>query len=344
MTDAPPDFTPVHVLTGFLGSGKTTLLSRLLGDPGLADTAVLINEFGEVGLDHHLLERIDDTMVLLTSGCLCCTIRGELSDAIKRLLSGRERGLLPPFRRLVIETTGLADPLPVLSTLAADPVLKHHVRVGSVIATVDAVNGADQLKRQPESLQQVAAADTLVLTKTDLADQATIEAIVELIGALNPAARLLRAAEDDLGSANLLDERPLPFGSGLGRIRCLPVGDEPERGAGSVHTLSVEAFSLEIDRPLDWTGFAFWLSMLLHRHGGAILRVKGILNVEGSATPVAIHGVQQLVHAPRHLEAWPDGDRRSRIVFIVRGLDPALVRRSLRAFGILSDTLAVAAA
>ena len=349
MADAVPDFTPVHVLTGFLGSGKTTLLSRLLRDPDLADTAVLINEFGEIGLDHHLLERIDETMVLLTSGCLCCTVRGELSDAIKRLLSQRERGLVPAFRRLVIETTGLADPLPVLSTLAADPVLRHHVRVGSVITTVDAVNGTDQLRRQPESLNQAAVADTLVLTKTDLAGEAAIAAVLETLGALNPDARLLRAAEDDLGAAHLLADHPAPVRSGWNRMRCQPVNegpgaadDRPEATAG--HTLSVEAFWLEIDQPLDWTGFAVWLSMLLHRHGGSVLRVKGILNVEGSPTPVAIHGVQQLVHAPRHLDAWPDGDRRSRIVFIVRGLDPALVRRSLRAFGILSDTLGAAAA
>src|ERR1700756_4338583 len=161
-------FIPVNVITGFLGSGKTTLLRRLLAAPQLSDTAVLINEFGEVGLDHHLLQRIDDTMVLLQSGCLCCTIRGELSDAIKALFSKRERGLVPPFRRLVVESTGLADPFPILSTVQADPVLRHHFCLGKVITTVDGVNGMRQLDTQPESVKQVAVADRLVLTKTDL--------------------------------------------------------------------------------------------------------------------------------------------------------------------------------
>ena len=168
MPDALPDFTPVTLITGFLGSGKTTLLQRLLLDPRLSDTAVLINEFGEIGLDHHLLERIDETMVMLQSGCVCCTIRGELSTAIKDLHSRRERGLLPPFRRLVIESTGLADPFPILSTVRSDPVLRHHFSLGNVITTVDAVNGARQLDRQLESIKQVAVADRLVLTKTDM--------------------------------------------------------------------------------------------------------------------------------------------------------------------------------
>ena len=197
---AVQDFTPVHILTGFLGSGKTTLLGRLLRDPALADTAVLINEFGEIGLDHHLVERIDETVVLLSSGCLCCTVRGELSDAIKRLLSQRERGLIPAFRRLVIETTGLADPSPVLTTLAADPVLKHHVRLGTVLATVDAVNGVSQLARHPESVKQVAVADRLVLTKTDLASAAATQATVAALRRLNPDAALLGSVFIQVGT------------------------------------------------------------------------------------------------------------------------------------------------
>jgi G3E family GTPase len=165
LADTPPDFTPVTLITGFLGSGKTTLLQRLLLDPALSDTAVLINEFGEIGLDHHLLERIDEAMVMLQSGCVCCTIRGELSTAIKDLHSRRERGLLPPFRRLVVESTGLADPFPILSTVRSDPVLRHHFCLGNVITTVDAVNGARQLDAQPESIKQVAVADRLVLLR-----------------------------------------------------------------------------------------------------------------------------------------------------------------------------------
>src|SRR5216683_7443753 len=201
---AGPVFTPVNLITGFLGSGKTTLLQRLLGDPALADTAVLINEFGEIGLDHHLLERVDDTMVVLQSGCLCCTIRGELSVAIKDLHSKRERGLVPRFRRLVVESTGLADPFPILSTVQADPVLRHHFRLGNVITTVDAVNGTAQLARQPECTKQVAVADRLVLTKTDLADADSATALSARLRRLNPSAPLSRAAEAPLDAAALL--------------------------------------------------------------------------------------------------------------------------------------------
>ena len=194
MADAVPDFTPVNLLTGFLGSGKTTLLARLLADPALADTAVLINEFGEVGLDHHLLERIDEGVVLLQSGCLCCTIRGELSQAIRDLHSKRERGLVPAFDRLVVESTGLADPFPILSTIKADPVLRHHFRPGNVVTTVDAVNGLAQLAGHPESTRQAAAADRLVITKTDLADEVTAARLAAALRRLNPAAPVLHAA------------------------------------------------------------------------------------------------------------------------------------------------------
>ena len=310
-----PEFIPVNLITGFLGSGKTTLLQRLLADPALSDTAVLINEFGEVGLDHHLLERIDETMVLLKSGCLCCTIRGELSDAIKDLLSKRERGLVPTFRRLVVESTGLADPFPILSTVQADPVLRHHFRLGNVITTVDAVNGLGR----PESIKQVAVADRLVLTKTDIADPAAVEGLVAELRALNPDAPLLIAAEEKIDAAALIGDR---FRSAL---RAVPAVEEAPHGA-------IHSFTLALDGALDWTMFGIWLTMLLHRHGEKVLRVKGILNVEGSATPVAVHGVQHLVHPPVHMAAWPDDDRRSRLVFIVDGLDRASIERSFAAF------------
>ena len=192
MAEGPPDFTPVTLITGCLGSGKTTLLQRLLRDPALSDTAVLINEFGEVGLDHYLLERIDERIVMLQSGCVCCTIRGELSAAIKDLHSRRERGLLPPFRRLVIESTGLADPFPILSTVWSDPVLRHHFCLGNVITTVDAVNGAQQFAAQPESIKQVAVADRLVLTKTDLATAEEIAQLTPRLRHINSDAPLWR--------------------------------------------------------------------------------------------------------------------------------------------------------
>ncbi len=334
-----PAFTAVNLITGFLGSGKTTLLQRLLADPALADTAVLINEFGEVGLDHHLLERIDDTMVLLQSGCLCCTIRGELSDAIRDLHSRRERGSIPPFRRLVVESTGLADPFPILSTVQADPVLQHHFRLGNVVTTVDAVNGAAQLARQTESVKQVAVADRLVLTKTDLAEPEATTALLARIRALNPAAPLWRAAEQAIPADALLAGDLFDLAGKSEAARqwfAAELANVPpphhHRHDPNRHGETIRAFSLVFDAPLDWTMFGIWLTMLLHRHGAAVLRVKGILNVAGTEAPVAVHGVQHLVHPPIHMAAWPSADRRSRLVFIVDALEPAAIERSLRAF------------
>jgi G3E family GTPase len=285
LPDAPPDFTPVTLITGFLGSGKTTLLQRLLLDPALADTAVLINEFGEIGLDHHLLERIDETMVMLQSGCVCCTIRGELSAAIKDLHSRRERGLLPPFRRLVIESTGLADPFPILSTVRSDPVLRHHFCLGNVITTVDAMNGALQLDAQPESAKQVAVADRLVLTKTDLATAEMTARLTRRLRHINSGAPLWRAAEDDLDADALLSGENHEAWEPAERDHAVP--DDRHRHADDIRTLA-----LTIDEPIDWARFGVWLTMLLNRHGEALLRVKGILNVADAVTPVAVHAVR----------------------------------------------------
>lgn len=326
MADAPPNFTPMTLITGFLGSGKTTLLQRLLLDPRLSDTAVLINEFGEIGLDHHLLERIDETMVMLQSGCVCCAIRSELSTAIKDLHSQRERGLLPPFRRLVIESTGLADPFPILSTVRSDPVLRHHFSLGNVITTVDAVNGAQQLDRHPESIKQVAVADRLVLTKTDLTTDEVATGLTKRLRHINPGAPIWRAVEDDLDADALLSAHDYKAWQLTDSNDAVPDGHH-HRHAENIRTLA-----LSIETPIDWTRFGIWLTMLLHRHGDALLRIKGILNIADVATPVAVHAVQHLVHTPRHLEAWPDGDRRSRLVFIVSGLGPGVIERSFWAF------------
>lgn len=344
MAEAYPAFTPVSLITGSLGSGKTTLLKRLLASPKLSDTAVLINEFGEVGLDHQLLERIDDTMVLLQSGCLCCTIRGDLAAALKDLHSRRERGLVPPFRRVAIESTGLADPFPILSTIQADSVLRHHFRVGNVVTTVDAVNGAVQLDHHRESVRQAAIADRLVVTKTDIADPAATEDLVARLKRLNPAAPLLRAAEEEIDPDDFLLKTAFDMARKSGEAkRWLAEAatedahddhpHDPHR-----HGDDIDAFCLRFDRPLDWTAFGLWLTMLLNRHGRNVLRVKGILNVAGEPAPVAVHGVQHLVHPPIHMRAWPDKDRRSRIVFIVEGLDPRAIERSLHAFDLAAQS------
>ncbi|MFC3073408.1 CobW family GTP-binding protein [Shinella pollutisoli] len=334
MADAPV-FTPVHLLTGFLGSGKTTLLKRLLADPALADTAVLINEFGEVGLDHHLVERIDETMVLLQSGCVCCTVRGELADALRDLHSRRERGLVPPFTRVVIESTGLADPFPVLSTLKSDPVLRHHFRAGSVVTTVDAVNGLAQLDTYVESNRQAAIADRIVLTKADLAaDGAVPAALMARLAQINPDAVRHVATADGPAAETLLGDTEAHRAGKLQSASGFYC-DAPATllaADGTAHRSAISSFVVAVDGPVDWTGFGVWLTMLLNRHGERVLRVKGILDIAGEERPVAIHGVQHLVHPPVHLAAWPPEGRGSRIVFIVDGLDANLLKRSFDAF------------
>jgi G3E family GTPase len=319
MAEEPPTFTPVTLLTGFLGSGKTTLLRRMLRDPALHDTAVIINEFGEVALDHLLVERLDGQIVLLGSGCLCCTVRGELAAAIRDLHSRRARAAVPPFRRLVIESSGLADPFPVLSTLRADPVLRHHFRAAGVVATVDAVNGLDQLERYVESMRQAAIADVMVLTKTDLADDQHVAPLMGRLRAINPTAPLLRVTDGPLPIDLLLN-------AGASSFKATAEVEGPAAHA------KARAFSIVVDDPLDWSTFGVWLTMLLNRHGARILRVKGLLSLRGEARPVAVHGVQHLVHAPTHLAQWPDDDRRSRLVFIVEGLEPDMIRRSFFTF------------
>ena len=336
---------PVNVVTGFLGSGKTTLLNRLLRSPQLARTAVLVNEFGEVGLDHLLLEKVDAETVILQSGCVCCTIRGDLAEAIRALFGRRERGLVPRFDRLAIETTGLADPAPIVATLLAEPVIRHHFRLGNVITTADAVNGAQHLAENPESVKQVAVADRIVLTKTELAGEVQGAELKAALRRLNPTAPILDAtsdplAPDDLMASDVYDpaqrsaevRRWLDEAAHRAAAKGAQHRHDPNR-----HDRDIRAFCLTFVEPLDWTGFGIWLTMLLHAHGARVLRVKGILNVAGLATPVVIHGVQHLIHPPAHLEVWPDGDRRSRIVFIVRGLEQSGIERSLAAFHRLAD-------
>jgi G3E family GTPase len=308
---------PVVLVTGFLGSGKTTLVSRLLGRPELGETAVIVNELGEVAIDHHLLRRVDARTVLLGNGCLCCTLRGDLADELRDLLSRRTRGEIPPFRRVLVETTGLADPAPVLNTLLAEPVVMHHFEPGAVIATVDALNGDGQLDREAETLKQVLVADRLVVTKTDVAERSSVDALVNRLRGLNPAADLL---EVSFGEA----EPALLLAPGSRDPRHLRMPEAPQHA-------DVRPFVLFLERPVDWTAFGIWLTMLLASRGADVLRVKGLLDVGGPG-PVVLNGVQHVVHPPEHLDSWPDDDRRSRIVFIARGLGKDEVEESLAAF------------
>jgi G3E family GTPase len=312
------DRLPVALVTGFLGSGKTTLLSRLLGRPELGETAVIVNELGEVAIDHHLLRRVDERTVLLANGCLCCTLRGDLADELRDLLSRRTRGEIPAFQRVLVETTGLADPAPILNTLLAEPVVRHHFEPGAVLVTVDAVNGLGQLEREAETVKQVVVADRLVVTKTDVADRDEVARLEERLRALNPAAELLEVSFGEVEPAVLL-------AAGNGDPRELRMPEAP------VHGHELHPFVLFLERPVDWTAFGIWLTMLLQARGNDVLRVKGLLNVGGPG-PVVLNGVQHVVYPPEHLEAWPDEDRRSRIVFIARGIARREVEESLAAF------------
>jgi G3E family GTPase len=258
-------------------------------------------------------------------------MKGELAAALRDLQSRRGRGSIPPFRRVVVESSGLADPYPVISTIKADPVLRHHFRLATVLTTVDAVNGSQTLDRHLESVRQAAIADTLILTKTDLSAPADVAALKFRLQELNPAAPILRACDSNIDLGALLEDAgntPSWFKATIEYPKTrLPAGKAMEN-----HRAGIRSFAITIDAPLDWTAFGIWLTMLINRHGSRILRVKGILSLKDEANPVAVHGVQHLVHPPQHLRAWPDADHRSKLVFIVDGIEPDQIRRSMAAF------------
>jgi G3E family GTPase len=306
---------PVTLVTGFLGSGKTTLVAELLRRPELAETAVIVNELGEVGLDHHLLRRVDERTVLLASGCVCCTLRGDLTDELRDLLDRSDAGEIPAFRRVIVETTGVADPTPIVNTLLSDPFVPHHYELDAVVATVDGQHGL----RAPESVKQVAAADVLLVTKPDLADEPSLAALEAQLASINPTADVLRVAHGDVDPELLL------------RAGSRPPHQVMVPDAAHEHGDEIRAVVLELDQVVDWTAFGIWLTMLLHARGSDLYRVKGLLDVGGDG-PLLVNGVQHAVYPPVHLDSWPDGERRSRLVVIGRGVDAERLTASLRAF------------
>ncbi len=329
--NAPAAPIIVNLLTGFLGSGKTSLLRRLLLEPDLADIAVLINEFGEVGLDHLLLDKVDDEILLLQSGCICCTIRGDLKEAMLRLHGRMQRGEIPKVSRLVIETTGLADPAPIVATILVDPILRNHFRLGNVVTLVDGVNGAETLRKHEVSVKQAAVADRLVISKIDLCD--SVAGLKRELRRINPAVDILEASEADSAPASLLLNDLHDEAAKSAEVARWLTAESEHAARGNSHSHgSVDSICLTAETPIDWAGFGLWLSMLLNRHGDRVLRLKGMLNVAGVQAPVVIHGVQHLIHKPVHLGAWPDADNRTRIVVIADGLDLQMLRRSFDSF------------
>jgi G3E family GTPase len=311
--DRSAERLPVSLITGFLGSGKTTVLNRLLQRPEMADSAVIINEFGQIALDHLLVAPVAGEAVVLASGCLCCAVRGDLQDTLRRLLIQRDRGEVPAFARVLIETSGLADPAPVVQLFLNDPLLGHYLRLDAVVATIDAVNGPKALAEHWEAQKQVAIADRLLVTKGDIATPEQIQAIVDRLKTLNPQASIHPVANGEIDPAVLFGVGPFDRASTV------------EEHNHAHHEHSVTSLCLTAEVPLDWGRFHDWLLQLRAAYGEHLLRVKGVLNIAGEAGPIAIHGVHHTFHPPVALAAWPNDDRRSRLVFITRNLDRAAV-------------------
>ncbi|MGF1561797.1 MAG: CobW family GTP-binding protein [Geminicoccaceae bacterium] len=336
---------PLSILTGFLGAGKTTLLNRLVQLPEMQRTAVVINEFGEIGLDHMLVEKIDENIVQIDSGCLCCTVRGDVIESLDGLAKRVTKGKLKPFDRVIIETTGLADPAPIIHTLMNDPKLLRRYRLESIVTLIDAVNGMATLDAHPEALKQAAVADRLVLTKTDLlADRGEPGALCMLrdrLKALNPGARVLDAANGQVTPANLFDATlydPASKQPDVAKWLAAEAYDDSHAHDHGHHDARhdhhhhdvnrhddhIRAYCITRDAPIRPEAFEFFLQLALSFHGENLLRMKGILNIEGEDGPAVIHGVQHVFHPVHWLDAWPDpADKRSKLVCITRDIPRA---------------------
>lgn len=338
---------PVIILTGFLGAGKTTLLNHLLRQTEMAETAVLINEFGSVAVDHHLVEKIDDDVILLDSGCICCTVRGDLTRSLTELFMRCLRREIKPIRRVVIETTGLADPSPVIYTLMEDFFLAERYRIDGVVTAVDATHGEGQLAVHGEAIKQVAMADRLLLTKTDLASPEQLASLSARLTAMNPSAPQIRIERGEMPATAIL-------GCGLydpagkspdvaGWLAEEKVRDERRKAHGHHHHHDVDrhdahvySFALTFTEPLQWPSFADAVGVLLESMGERILRIKGLLNVVGDHKPRVVQCVQHVLYPYTRLDDWPAqapyNDQRSRLVFIVRDIDQSLVEQAFAMF------------
>jgi G3E family GTPase len=341
--------TPVTVLTGFLGSGKTTLLNRLVQSPVGAETALIVNEIGAVAIDHALVRRAAEDMVVLDSGCVCCTVAGELVTTLRDLYFRRANGSVPAFRRVVIETTGLADPAPILHTLIQMPLVVARYSLAGVVTTVDAVHGAETLDRHVEALRQAAMADRIIITKPDLAARSAVDALAARLRAVNPGAALHEAAFGDLPAEALFEGGVYRLDARTPRVRewlraeayrpvaALPL--QPTRTARpapavSRHDPRITSFVVTLDTAVDLANLEEGLSFVLERHGYDVLRMKGVASVTQDAAPRVLHGVGHTLYPVGRLPEWPEGfvPGQSKLVFIVQDVSPALIEASLRAF------------
>ena len=311
------------VITGFLGSGKTTLIQRLLRTPEGANTAIVVNEFGEIGIDHALLRGSSDATVLLGNGCVCCAVRSDLEETLRTLFADRARGAAPSFERVIVETSGLADPGPVLQTFASDRALAREFHLQSLVTVIDAVAGSRNLRHAPEARQQIALADRIVLTKSDLADSAAIVQVTEQMRSLSSVPPVI-ASNGVIAPSFLLDEA---------------LFDPSERGEphdhAHAHSSGITSFTLIFETPISWPVFEQTMAVLTALRGADLLRVKGLVAVEGCSGPVVVHAIQHIAHRPIELEGWPDSDQRSRLVFITRNLAREPVERLFAAVGAL---------
>jgi len=338
--DALAGKIPISLVTGFLGSGKTTLIARLLRHPGMNRAAVIINEVGEIGIDHDLVANVTENMSLLANGCICCSVRTDLQDSLRELFNQRRAGQIPEFDRVIIETTGLADPAPVVQTLLSDTLINHHFRLDGLVTLVDAFHGLDLMQRQPEAIKQIAMADRIFITKIDLATGEVLQTLRDALTALNPRADQVDVLNGDIDPALL---------TGLGLHSAVGSGDalrflgediqsqssytsDEGRYLGATtsrHDAAIRTLSLRFAKPFVWSGFSAALELLTTLRGPDMLRVKGIVNVEGK--PVVVQGVQHIFSPPIELDQWPSADRDSRLVFITRNIESDTIRNLMSA-------------
>ena len=338
---------PVTLITGFLGSGKTTLITQLLRHPGMNRVAVVINEVGEIGIDHDLVTMSSENISLLANGCICCSVRTDLQETLRELFAARHTGQMLEFDRVIIETTGLADPAPVVQTLSSDTLLAAHFRLDGVVTLVDAFNGSHQLLSQPEAVKQIALADRIILTKTDLVSRDQVQELKASIWAMRPDVDILTCLHGALAPETLMglglqsrrsSDATLSFlGEPLQNNEAKPQRGEAylgerhsTKGKGRLlHDASIQTSTLRFHKPFLWTAFSTALEVLTQLRGPDLLRVKGIVNVEGR--PVVVQGVQHLFHPPVELDRWPSADQDTRLVFITKNMKPQTLEGLLNA-------------